>query len=245
MGVLQPAFYTLLLLLGGSVTILGLLILLFRKIADPQYVGALPARFSLFHLSVLITLLGGALIVVAAFKSSIMGSQLTASLHPKGETPLPALSGKKIQAAANNKVTAPFNSGRAAKGRTTTLPDSLKNDLAGIYSQSALLFCAKLDADGAGYDFSHRFLLETQPDYIYFLLNNQGIAFATSKIVFYIYKKAAAGYQLQYTLPVFIPPLSTYLYQQVFFNEPGTYQVKARDADGRYITAGTFTLVPS
>lgn len=110
------------------------------------------------------------------------------------------------------------------------------------YKNAVLTFCAKIDANGLGYDFGNDFIHESFPDEIFFVLDNRGNAFSASEVKFNLYKKEYGEYKFQNTLPVKINPDWASFIQRIIMNEPGEYRVDAYTDQDEYITSGSFTF---
>lgn len=249
MGDFLQGFYALLLLLGGLIAIIGILIFIFKKRSGENNIEMFSFKFKISDASLVIVVMGCMLMVIAGMKVGDTHTELTASLNKEtGNKPnTPAV--ENTTGVQENAVKTKAEELPAQQQKESTSappqqdvqrqPETTYTD---AYTNAVLSFCSQLDANGAGYDFANSFMMTTNPDYLYFALDNRGKTFGTNKVTFYIYKKQVQDYQLKYMLPVYINPAWTYFYQQIFFNETGDYQVKAYDAEEHPIITNYFTL---
>jgi len=249
MGEFFQGFYALILLLGGLIAIIGILIFVFKKRSGENNIEMFSFKFKTSDASLVIVIMGCMLMVFAGMKVGDAKNELTAAVNKetdkKGDTPAePQTANPPNDYVVKTKTGQPAAEPEKETSATPqqVLPKQAENTYTNAYPNSVLSFCSQLDANGAGYDFANNFMMVNNPDFLYFAMDNQGKTFGTSKVTFYIYKKEGANNQLKYTLPIYINPAWTYFYQQIFFNEPGYYQVKAYDADNRYMVASNFNL---
>lgn len=250
MGEFLQGFYALLLLLGGLIAIIGILIFVFKKRSGENNIEMFSFKFKTSDASLVIVIMGCMLMVFAGMKVGDAQTQIAASLNKETNTKADSAMAEKPANTKKDYIVKTKAEETVAEPEKENTSSPLQKDISRLsetaytnaYTNTLLSFCSQLDANGAGYDFAKDFRMVNNPDFLYFAMDNQGKTFGTNKVTFYIYKKEGANNQLKYTLPIYINPAWTYFYQQIFFNEPGYYLVKAYDADNHYMVTSNFNL---
>ncbi len=227
-------FYTILLIIGILIAILGSVKCIFKK-SIGESKNEIFYKLKVLPNAIVIIIIGCILTIFGSFNlsSSNIVSRVT---NPDKAKPSSKLNSEFIIPVSNSFTDVAINENENNKKVNKQEEDVSE------YKNANTRFCAKMGDDGKGVDFGILFTRETETDCVYVYVDNKSQKFLSGKVKFNVFKLEFGEYRYYNSVSSKINPSWTYLYQPLQFNEPGEYEVDSYNESGVLISTGRFLL---